>query len=206
MSETFGGKPSVFARFFGDVFSMPVWQKAFLSIAALVGGAGVAGQTYNKLAPQPPGQPAPAEVDPHTSVVTSNPLESPQIISQPPGSLPGPETSTPDGSAPPSTMISTHSPWMTRIGLSFVGGFILGWAFRVFIKTMAIVTFLGVALLMGLSYFHVVNVDFSAARVKYADSIAWISDQAAKLRDVAVTYLPSTGTSMAGLAVGFKKK
>lgn len=206
MSETFGGKPSVFARFFGDVFSMPAWQKWFLSIAALVGGAGAAGQTYDKIVtPRPVGtQVAPAvpasTATPGAAFVDHGPTA-------PPGQLPPPESSNPANSAePPSTFIQSQSPWMTQIGLSFVGGFILGWAFRVFIKTMAIVTFLGVALLVGLSYFHVINVDFSAAREKYADSITWITDQAGKLRDVAVTYFPSTGTSMAGLAVGFKKK
>jgi len=199
-SESFGGKPSIFARFFGDIFSMPGWQKAFLSLAALVGGAGVAGQTYTKLSPE---QPANVSVEHERGVAT--PSDSSGFVDQ--RRVPDPPTDTtnvsPQGQ---STFLQNNSPWMTRIGLSLIGGFIIGWAFRVFIKTMMIVTVLGVALLFGLSYFNVVNVDFSAARVKYAGTIEWVSDQAGKLRDAALAYLPSTGTGVAGLILGVKRR
>jgi len=98
------------------------------------------------------------------------------------------------------------SPGMTRMGLSFIAAFVIGWAFRVFIKTMLLITVLGTALLLGLSYFGVLNVDFTKARTEYAGAIAWISDQAERLRDTALAYFPSTGGSMVGLLLGLKKK
>ncbi len=201
MSDIPTESPSIVGRFFSDLFRMPGWQKWFLSMAAVLGGTGAVGQTYSKLSsPSTPPPQSMAQVQP--SAEEAHPPKSSNFVSEQAVS----PDSTPQAEPPEPTILQTHSPWMTRIGFSFVGGFILGWAFRAFIKTMAIVSFLGFALLMGLSYFHVVNVDFSQAREKYADSIAWISDQAAKARDVALTYFPSTGTSMAGLALGFRKK
>jgi len=194
----FGEKPSVVTRFFGDVFRMPVWQKVILGIAALVGAAGVAGQVHKHLTP-PATQPAAVTtVDPSLpnahGFVGAHTQASPEAA---------PAAAEP--SAAPS-VFEQYSPAMSRVGLSFVGAFVIGWAFRVFVKAMILVTVLGVALLLGLSYFHVVNVDFSAARTKYGDSIAWITDQAVKLRDAALEHLPASGSSMVGLFVGFKKK
>ncbi|CAN5514383.1 hypothetical protein BH10PLA1_BH10PLA1_18310 [soil metagenome] len=199
-TESFGAKPSVFARFFGDIFNMPIWQKGFLALATALGGAGVAGQTYSKFSPQQ--QPV---VNTQNAPAAVTPSESSGFVDERRVPNPPPDPAAPDAQTEPG-LVQYNSPWMTRVGLSFVGGFIIGWAFRVFIKTMMLVTVLGVALLVGLSYFHVVNVDFSAARVKYADSIEWVIDQAAKLRDAAMTYLPSTSTGVAGLFVGVKRK
>jgi uncharacterized membrane protein (Fun14 family) len=71
---------------------------------------------------------------------------------------------------------------------------------------MALLTIVGGGLLLGLSYFHVVNVDFSKAQTEYSSAVTWLSDQASKLRDVAMSYLPASSSSLAGLVVGFKKK
>jgi len=203
MSESgFGGKPSVFTRFFGDVFSMPVWQKLTLGVAALLGGTGVAGQTYSHYNAAPPG---PLQTQVQTDNTFPPPANSHEIV----GTVKTPEDSAPASPTEPQpapSFFEQNAPAMTRVGLSFVGAFIIGWAFRVFVKAMLLITVLGAALLMGLSYFHVVNVDFSEARTKYADSIAWVADQAAKLRDAAVAHLPASGSSMVGLFVGFRKK
>ena len=52
--SAFGGKPSIAARFFGDLFQMATWQKVALGTAALVGGTGIAGETYSRFHPTPP--------------------------------------------------------------------------------------------------------------------------------------------------------
>ena len=56
------------------------------------------------------------------------------------------------------------SPRTTRIGVSLVIGFVIGFLFRAFLKTMAMLTAVIVAILLALSYFNVLNIDFSAAR------------------------------------------
>ncbi len=199
MSEPeFGGKPSIVTRFFGDLFQMAGWQKVTLGLAALIGGTGVAGQTYHRF-----GTSSSQSVETRPDSTTP-PDHTPNFVDPaiaPPAQKEPDPTATTDGS-----FFQRNSPAMTRIGLSFVAAYIIGWAFRVFIKAMLLVTVLGGGLLLGLSYFNVVNVDLSAAREKYTDSIAWVTDQAGRLKDAALAHLPASGSGMMGLFVGLRKK
>ena len=102
--------------------------------------------------------------------------------------------------------MAEHSPWLTRTGLSFVLAFIIGWAFRAFIKAMAIVTALGVGAMLLLSHFRVINIDFSAAEQHYATAMQWLGDQALRLKDAAMAHLPASTSGAFGLFVGLRKK
>src|SRR5687768_49213 len=126
-------RPSVAGRFFGDVFHMPGWQKSLLGIAFLAGVAGFVGQMYGKFTAAPP------------------PEGSRSIVGKAPQS---PTTAEPVAGepAPEPTVFQRISPNMSGMGLSFVAAFVIGWAFRVFIKTMVTVTVLGAGLLLALSY------------------------------------------------------
>jgi uncharacterized membrane protein (Fun14 family) len=192
-------KPSVAARFFGDMWNMPRWQKSLLGLFLGVGVAGTAGQVYSKLTPPP----STAQVKSETSINSPPPGQgfvggSPQA--------PGSPTTPTASPQPEPTWMAEHSPGLTRTGLSFVAAFIIGWAFRVFIKTMAVVTALGAAVMLALSHFRVINIDFSAAEQHYATAMQWLGDQALHLKDAAIAHLPASTSGAFGLFVGLRKK
>lgn len=93
-----------------------------------------------------------------------------------------------------------------RLGLSFLGGFALGYAFRTFLKTMAILTALAVTTTLLMSYFNVYNIDFSQVQEKWDSNSEWITTQATKLKDFVWTYLPSSTMAFVGFFVGMLRR
>jgi uncharacterized membrane protein (Fun14 family) len=112
----------------------------------------------------------------------------------------------PEPTPPPPTLQERLSPAAIRSGLGLIGGFIIGWAFRAFLKMMSIITFLIAAIFVGLSYFNVLNVDFTAAETKVKSSSAWVSDQASRAKDAAMSHIPGSAVSVVGLWLGFRRK
>ncbi len=108
------------------------------------------------------------------------------------------------------TEVQTWTHWFgthgVKIGLSFLGAFALGFMFRTFLKTMAILTAMAVTALVLLSYFNVYNIDFSAVQEKWDTNQEWITTQATKLKDVVWTYLPSSTTAFVGFLVGMLRR
>jgi uncharacterized membrane protein (Fun14 family) len=96
--------------------------------------------------------------------------------------------------------------WARRVGGSVLVGFIIGWAFRTFLRTMAVLTTFVVGAIGLLSYFNIMNVDLTVAEKKYADASTWMTDQAGKLRDAALTHVHSTAGGTVGLFMGVKKE
>ena len=92
------------------------------------------------------------------------------------------------------------------LGFGFVGGFIVGFIFRAFIKLMMLITLVVVGGLAALSYFNILNVDFTAARQAYETNTAWLTDQAGRLKDLLVGYLPSSTGGAAGVFFGLRRK
>lgn len=108
------------------------------------------------------------------------------------------------------TPVDTWTAWAStkgvRLGLSFLGGFALGYAFRTFLKTMAILTALAVTTTLLLSYFNVYNIDFSQVQEKWDSNSEWITTQATKLKDLVWTYLPSSTMAFIGFFVGMLRR
>ena len=92
-----------------------------------------------------------------------------------------------DGPGLKGKLANLSSPSM-KIGISVVAGFILGWIFRGFLKTMAFVALALFALLAALSYFGILNVDMTKAKAEYTTAIQWATDQFWKLKDVLVAH------------------
>jgi uncharacterized membrane protein (Fun14 family) len=93
-----------------------------------------------------------------------------------------------------------------KYGSSVVIGYVAGWLFREFLKVTAIVTTLIVGLLSTLSYFHIMNVNFTEAEQKYSTASAWVIGQAGKLRDSALAHVHSTTGGAAGVVLGMRKR
>lgn len=113
--------------------------------------------------------------------------------------------------APPTT--TTDDAWKARWsargaqwGLSFLGGFAIGLATRTFVKAVAVLGALAICSVVALSYFGVVNVDFSTARDQWTTHGDWITEQAVKLRDLIWAQLPSSTAAFVGIGVGLIRK
>jgi uncharacterized membrane protein (Fun14 family) len=174
------------------VLRMPRFHKKLLTLAMLLAGAGGVGQIVGQI---------PASTD--SAIMSSRPGASPS------GSNSIVQTS--DTAAPASSETSPSlnqrvSPAMTKIGLSFIAGFVLGWVFRAFLKLASMIGAAGIAILMGLSWLRIVNIDLSQAQQEYNSAMAWMNDQAWILAKNILSHIPGSASTFAGLYVGFKRK
>lgn len=183
--------------FIGSLTSMPFWQKAVLGAAMTLGIAGAGAQLASGPTPPPP----PAPTAPETS--SAAPEGSRGFVAGQPQATPTQQQQAPQ---PEPTWVQSVSPVATKSGLGFVGAFLIGWAFRVFIKTMAVITALGVAILFALSYFNVINIDMSAAKQQWSSVSEFLTTQAGNLKDLLITHLPASSASAAGFTVGLCRK
>lgn len=117
------------------------------------------------------------------------------------------ERSTPtDNLSDSPTIQQKIAPALTRMGLSAFVGLILGTIFRAFLKTMMMITAIIAAIVLGLSYFGIVDIDLSAAQTQYATASQWIQDQGEKLKAALFARLPSAGAALFGFGLGLKKR
>ena len=98
------------------------------------------------------------------------------------------------------------SPHFLKIGGSTLGGYIVGWLIRTFVKTMTL-ALAGIAAIIGAaSYFRLFNVDFSAAHQEFNTASAWLMNQTYLLKNVAIAHLPSHTGGAIGAYIGFKRR
>lgn len=97
-------------------------------------------------------------------------------------------------------------PGLVRFGVSFAVGFMGGFAFRQFLKTLAILLAVGVVVLVGLSLTNVVHIDWSDATSRYEGTLNWLGEQATRLKDTVVARFPATVAGALGFVVGFLRR
>lgn len=177
--------------FFNYLLIMPKSHKRLFITAVLLAGAGTIGQMSSFMSRQ---DQAPLAVMP-TTEPSMGPSNS--IVADPAGE------SAPVATEPAPTMVERLAPVSQKLGFGFIGGFILGWIFRTFLKIMSLITMAGVALFAGLSW---MGVDLSPMREKFESGIGWMSQQGDDLYDKVQKRLPSAGAGFAGVFFGFKRK
>lgn len=193
-------KASLLKRFAQHIVALHFGQKLLLGIAlAMAIGGGVMQLMHPaSLPPEPRHTTAPP-------VTPSSPGGRGFVSSDasPTDTSTSPDTTEEVVPAAPSRV----PPWMTRVGASLIVGYIAGWLFRVFIKTATLITSVGIAIVMALSYFHVVNVDFTAAAERDSKTaMAWAIDQGDHLRKALVAHLPSSTSATVGGFLGFRRR
>ena len=103
--------------------------------------------------------------------------------------------------------IGNHSsPAAAQIGASYLGGFLLGWAFRRFLRIAAMlvaVVLAGIAVMKASGW---IDVDWSALEAQVGRTVQWLHGEAEGLRNVLTGFLPSAGAAGAGSFFGFRKK
>ncbi|OQW43749.1 MAG: hypothetical protein A4C66_08465 [Nitrospira sp. HN-bin3] len=98
------------------------------------------------------------------------------------------------------------SPALARGGASFIGGFLVGWAFRKTLKIALLITLSLAALVAILKTTGWIHLEWNLIQSDVNRTLDWARGQAQSLKEVAVGYLPSAGAGAAGAIFGFRKK
>lgn len=185
----------VVRQFGAHLLEMPRWHKTVLVLALAATAIGLLRQTARRIGAEE--SPPPAGQAPN-----ANPPATPHT----PGSgfvhSDAPPTAAPAN--PPAA--AEPSPWLSRAGISLIAGFVIGWLFRAFVKTMAILTAAVAALFVLLSYANVMNVDLTTAHRESDTAAAWVSDQGSRLAHGLANHLPSSTSGALGMFMGFRRR
>jgi uncharacterized membrane protein (Fun14 family) len=175
-------------NFLTHLMVMPGWHKAVILMAGALALLGTVGQFAGKLKEPPAAQ---------------------RSVSDPTGSRLVPDSSSSATRTDDGGLLIRLSPHAVKVGLSIILGFILGWIFRAFLKTMALITILIVGGLWLLSHFGVLHVgswDVETVKSKSSEAASWLEQHAQHLKDLALSHLPSAGGGTFGAFLGFRRK
>jgi uncharacterized membrane protein (Fun14 family) len=98
------------------------------------------------------------------------------------------------------------SPAVAQVGGSYLGGFLLGWAFRRFLRMAAMLLAAAVACVAVMKATGWIDVDWSALEGQISRTAQWLHGEAEGLRNALSGFLPSAGAAGAGSFFGFRKK
>lgn len=98
------------------------------------------------------------------------------------------------------------SPAVAQIGGSYLGGFLIGWAFRRFLRVAAMLVAVVLACIALMKASGWIDVDWSALEAQVSRTVQWLHGEAEGLRNVLTGFLPSAGAAGAGSFFGFRKK
>lgn len=98
------------------------------------------------------------------------------------------------------------SPILMRVGLVFAVGFVIGYAFRSFLKTAAMLAAVAVVGLLVLSWTGILHVDMTTMQERYHDTAAWLAGETQRLLEHMLTHVPSTLSGIAGAITGFLRR
>lgn len=98
------------------------------------------------------------------------------------------------------------SPALARGGASFIGGFLVGWAFRKTLKISLLIILSLAALVAILKTTGWIHLEWNLIESDVHRTLDWARGQAQSLKEVAVGYLPSAGAGVAGAFFGFRNK
>jgi uncharacterized membrane protein (Fun14 family) len=177
-------KPSVAGRFLRDLMRMPTWHRYVLLAAISVAVIGTIGRVRQFFGVSPsPSQALASPRSNFTSDDTTADADSTEVSPQP----------------------WYLSPRFLTIGGSVLGGFLIGWAMRVFVKTTILIGLAITAVLGSLSYFHILNVDLTSVQQHYQGDVNWLGEQASRLKNVAISHIPSHAGGLLGIFMGFRR-
>lgn len=98
------------------------------------------------------------------------------------------------------------SPAVAEIGGSYLGGFLIGWAFRRFLKMAAMIVAIILACMAALKATGWMNLDWSSIEAQMSHALQWLHGEAEGLKNLLTGFLPSAGAAGAGSFFGFRKK
>ena len=184
--------------FFAHVVTMPGWHKSVLLIGALLAVLGTAGVLAGKM-----GGTAPPPVTSGGAAAPSGASKMVDDGTSAGGSAQRTETKQPAG------LLGSLSPHAMKVGASIVAGFVIGWLFRAFLKTMALVALVAGGIVWGLSHFGIIDLgswDASGVKQHSAEAMSWLDAHLSQWKAAAISRLPSTGGGALGAFLGFRRR
>lgn len=161
---------------------VPAWHKKLIVAAIVLCGVGLAGQGFARFAQK------------NGAAQSSAPAGSRSAFEF---------SESPAQQEPP--LWQRVSPHATKIGVSLVIGFIVGFLFRAFIKTMALIVIVIGGIIFALSYFDILNIDYDSARQQTEHAAGWLGQKATAAREFVMSHLPSGVASAVGAFLGFRR-
>ncbi|MBK9189704.1 MAG: FUN14 domain-containing protein [Phycisphaerales bacterium] len=125
----------------------------------------------------------------------------------PPGTMPqGVSSLSNETIAEQSRLIDDAAPAITRLGISFIVGFLIAWVFRKFVMGALLAGALIGVLFYLAQRFGIAQIDWDAARQHVDESLAWAKGQAEAARTFLLGYLPSGASGAVGMFMGARKR
>ena len=98
------------------------------------------------------------------------------------------------------------SPALASGGASFLGGFLLGWAFRKTVKLAILISISLLALVAILKTTGWIHLEWDLIQADITRVTDWVRGKAEGFKGAMSSYLPSAGGAGAGAFFGFRKK
>ncbi len=98
------------------------------------------------------------------------------------------------------------SPALARGGASYLGGFLIGWAFRRAVKIAVLIAGAVLALIALLKSTGWIDLNWAVIEQNVSHSLTWLHGEADSLKQLLTGYLPAAGAGTAGAFFGFRKK
>ncbi len=90
-----------------------------------------------------------------------------------------------------------------RLGLGYIGGFMLGWSLRRFLKLTLTLGLGALAAFLLLRQFNLLQVDWDSIEGRFRQSLGWVKAEAASLEELLKSRLPSAAAASVGGWMGF---
>ena len=104
------------------------------------------------------------------------------------------------------TPLKPTSPAAFRLGVSYLGGFFLGWALRRFIKATLLLSGAVILLIALAKKLGWIDLDWASIEAHVRGSLAWLQGEAGSIKHFLTGYLPSAGAAGIGAFLGFRRK
>jgi uncharacterized membrane protein (Fun14 family) len=98
------------------------------------------------------------------------------------------------------------SPALAKFGGSYLGGFLLGWVFRRFLRMAAMLAAVILICIAALKATGWMNLDWASIETQISQGMRWLQGEAEGLKNLLAGFLPSAGAAGAGAFFGFRKK
>ena len=98
------------------------------------------------------------------------------------------------------------SPAMAQMAGSYLGGFLIGWAFRRFLKLAVVFVGVTLACIGALKTTGWIDLDWPSIEEQISGWMQWLHGEAEGLKTLVTGFLPSAGAAGAGTFFGFRKR
>lgn len=178
--------------------SLPSWKKRLLIVSFLVALVGAIGTVIGFFQSKPPEQ---VQAQATVESLRTDAASGANLTPEQQAKL---DQATAQVKAAGHWFYQKTAPHLAKIGFGFVIGFILGFAFRQFIKTMAVLA--AIALVAGAAAAYFGYLDLGVFRSNLTASTGWVSDQLTGAKDIILKFIGASLSGTVGFVIGFMRR